>query len=230
MGMLGNSAGGGTSFNPAAPGPIGGSTPAAITGTTITASTKFLAPDGSSGAPAYSFSSTSTVGAYYHAGTNSIRIKDGWGGEVGIGNGGASIISCGQIRPTSAFINNNARLFADAADIFAQYNSTSAQEYQLYGTRTDASNYERLALRTAAGSYTITPEAAGTGTLRGLILGAASTSIGFFGVTPAARAAAYTPTNVTTDRSFDANASSTAELADVLGTLIADLQAYGLLQ
>lgn len=34
----------------------------------------------------------------------------------------------------------------------------------------------------------------------------------------------YTPTNVTTDRSYDANATSVDELADVLGTLIADLQ------
>jgi hypothetical protein len=35
----------------------------------------------------------------------------------------------------------------------------------------------------------------------------------------------YTPTNVVTDRSFDANATTVDELADVLGTLIADLQA-----
>lgn len=42
-------------------------------------------------------------------------------------------------------------------------------------------------------------------------------------------AQAYTPTNVTTDRSFDANATTVDELADVLGTLIADLQARGLL-
>lgn len=55
-------------------------------------------------------------------------------------------------------------------------------------------------------------------------------NIGFFGIAPVARASAYTPTNVTTDRSYDANSTSTAELADVLGTLIADLQAYGLLQ
>jgi len=40
---------------------------------------------------------------------------------------------------------------------------------------------------------------------------------------------AYTPTNVTTDRSYDADSTSTAELADVLGTLIADLQAAGIL-
>lgn len=35
----------------------------------------------------------------------------------------------------------------------------------------------------------------------------------------------YTPTNVTTDRSFDADSTTVDELADVLGTLIADLQA-----
>lgn len=39
----------------------------------------------------------------------------------------------------------------------------------------------------------------------------------------------YTPTNVVTDRSYDANATSVAELADTLGTLIADFQAAGIL-
>lgn len=37
----------------------------------------------------------------------------------------------------------------------------------------------------------------------------------------------YTETNVTTDRTYDANATTTDELADVLGTLIADLRAMG---
>jgi hypothetical protein len=39
----------------------------------------------------------------------------------------------------------------------------------------------------------------------------------------------YTPTNVTTDRSYDANSTTTDELADVLGTLIGDLQARSLI-
>jgi len=55
-------------------------------------------------------------------------------------------------------------------------------------------------------------------------------NIGFFGTAPAAQAAAYTPTNVSIDRAFDADAVAVAELADVVGTLIADLQSYGLLQ
>ncbi len=55
-------------------------------------------------------------------------------------------------------------------------------------------------------------------------------NVGFFGKAPAARAAAYTLTNVTADRIYDANATTLDEVADVLGTLIADLQSYGLLQ
>lgn len=42
-----------------------------------------------------------------------------------------------------------------------------------------------------------------------------------------ASVATYTATNVTTDRSFDADSTSTGELADVLGTLIADLRSKG---
>jgi len=44
-----------------------------------------------------------------------------------------------------------------------------------------------------------------------------------------AQSAAYTPSNVTTDRTYDANATNIAELADIVGTLIADLQATGLI-
>lgn len=40
----------------------------------------------------------------------------------------------------------------------------------------------------------------------------------------------YTVTNVTTDRTYDANSTTIDELADVLGTLIADLTSLGLLQ
>jgi len=54
-------------------------------------------------------------------------------------------------------------------------------------------------------------------------------NLGFFGTTPVVQSSAYTPTNVSTDRSYDANSTTVDELADVLGTLIADLQAYGLI-
>ncbi len=53
-------------------------------------------------------------------------------------------------------------------------------------------------------------------------------SFWWFGVAAVARPSAYTPTNVTTDRAFDANATSIDEIADCLGTLIAYLQSLGL--
>jgi len=44
---------------------------------------------------------------------------------------------------------------------------------------------------------------------------------------PTATPQTYTTSNVTADRAFDANATTVEELADVLGTLIADLRARG---
>lgn len=60
-----------------------------------------------------------------------------------------------------------------------------------------------------------------------LNLGRSAGTIGLYGVTAVARSSAYTPTNVSTDRAYDADATSLNELADVVGTLIADLQALG---
>jgi hypothetical protein len=64
----------------------------------------------------------------------------------------------------------------------------------------------------------------------GTKIGTATTQkLGFWNATPVVRPSAYTPTNVVTDRAYDANATTTDELADVLGTLIADLQSIGLI-
>jgi hypothetical protein len=51
--------------------------------------------------------------------------------------------------------------------------------------------------------------------------------IGMFGVTPVAQSAAYTVTNGSTDRALDVTGDTLAQVAAVLGTLIADLQALG---
>jgi hypothetical protein len=56
----------------------------------------------------------------------------------------------------------------------------------------------------------------------------ANPMIGFLGAAHVARTAAYAPTNVTTDRSFNANSTTIDELADVIGTMISDLQSFGL--
>jgi hypothetical protein len=54
-------------------------------------------------------------------------------------------------------------------------------------------------------------------------------AIGFHGVTPVARSTGWAVTNVTSDKVFDADSTSINELADVLGTLINDLIAKGLI-
>ena len=55
-------------------------------------------------------------------------------------------------------------------------------------------------------------------------------TFGVFGVTPAIRTAPYTVTNAITDRSFDADNTTVAELADVVATIIDDLKTYGFFQ
>lgn len=79
-------------------------------------------------------------------------------------------------------------------------------------------------------SLTITAANLITDTTTGMKIGTGTTQkLGFWNKTPVVQPSAYTPTNVTTDRSYDANATTIDELADVLGTLIADLQSMGLI-
>lgn len=54
-------------------------------------------------------------------------------------------------------------LLRDAANTLAQRNGTSAQTYNQYFSYTDASNYTRMAFKTATGVHTIETESAGTG-------------------------------------------------------------------
>lgn len=67
-------------------------------------------------------------------------------------------------------IGGDTLLARDAAGILAQRNSTTAQTSRVYNTFTDASNYERGVFDwgTTANTLTIGPQAAGTGTLRGV--------------------------------------------------------------
>ena len=68
------------------------------------------------------------------------------------------------------------------------------------------------------------------GSTNGTMVGTASSQkLAFWGAAPVVRPAAYTPTNVVADRSYDADTVVVAELADVVGTLIADLQSIGII-
>ncbi len=68
------------------------------------------------------------------------------------------------------------------------------------------------------------------GTTTGTKIGTATTQkIGFWNKTPVVQPAAYTVSNPTTDRVFDAGADNLANTRNVLGTLIQDLQSIGIL-
>lgn len=90
-------------------------------------------------------------------------------------------------------------LLRDGAGILAQRNGTTVQIKRIYETFTDASNYARLSIITAAGDYSIKPEAAGTGTLRGLVLVASGGKLGFYGVAAVTRQVLATGAGATVD-------------------------------
>lgn len=71
---------------------------------------------------------------------------------------------------TSLNWNGDTFLFRDAANSVAQRNSTTAQTHIIYGTYTDASNYEKLVLSSFSGANLIQSTAAGTGTVRPLAI------------------------------------------------------------
>ena len=77
-------------------------------------------------------------------------------------------------------------LIRDAAGELALRRGTTAHTYRVYNTYTSATSFERLNIGWSANVCTIGTEAgSGGGTLRGLKIGSAITSlIGFYGVTP----------------------------------------------
>mgnify|MGYP000259409408 CR=1 FL=1 len=216
----------GVSADLASPGEIGGTTPAAITGTTITATEQFRSVDGSAAAPAYSFSSETNTGFR--------RMGVAW---IGVSLSGlmrfafrTGIRNEFQVSPESAIgwgpaigSSNDLLLWRDASNILAQRNGATAQESRLYGTYTDASNYERLTTRTAAGDYLIAPEAAGTGTLRGLQVGKSGGKLGFYETTAVVQASAISAPTSPGATYSQAEAQSMETAVNAIRTALANI-------
>lgn len=81
------------------------------------------------------------------------------------------------------------QLWAPQTGIVEQRYTTAAQSYRLYNTYTSATNFERLNLRWSSNEFILDAEAgSGGGTLRGIKIGGATTSLlGFYGATPVDR-------------------------------------------
>jgi microcystin-dependent protein len=75
---------------------------------------------------------------------------------------------------------NDLSLYRDAADILAQRRGVNPQDFRLYNTFTDASNYERGNFEWDSSSLRLTSQAAGTGVLRNMLIGGAGGDISIF--------------------------------------------------
>lgn len=82
-----------------------------------------------------------------------------------------------QTLGSNALILNGTNIVADAANSVTIRNGANVQTLNLYGTYTDASNYERLAFSFGANQFKISTESAGTGGNRYLMLKADSNII-----------------------------------------------------
>ena len=102
-------------------------------------------------------------------------VKMGAESGVEVGTSLVALASTAYISWTSGTLaSSNPDLFLhrDAANTLAQRNGTAGQAYRLYGTYTDASNYERIAVTANSAGHYIIGEEGGTGSARSLFLGA----------------------------------------------------------
>jgi hypothetical protein len=120
--------------------------------------------------------------------------------------------------------NIDTTLARDAANILAMRRSTNAQAFRLYNTvsGTGNVNFDRVNFRWASNEFIIDAEAGGTGTLRGIKIGSATSSLlGFYGATPVDRPA--TVTDPTGGGTIDAEART------AINDIIDRLQELGLI-
>lgn len=125
--------------------------------TSITVSGQTLVSDGSLSAPGIARSADTDDGIIL--GDITQIIRDG-APAVGFSQSG----NLGSLRLyTNAAGTTQNEIAAEAANVTALRNVTSAQTLLIYRTKTDASNYERMALKSSAGIIEIAAETAGTG-------------------------------------------------------------------
>jgi hypothetical protein len=134
---------------------------------------------------------------------------------------------------TGLTIDVNGKLGIGTAPSARRLEILDSSASQLRLTQLASTNYVDF-LATASGDLTITPSGSKVLMSKALEVDGAfdhdGSTFGVFGVTPASRVAAYTVTNAITDRSFNADNTTIAELADVVATIIGDLKTYGFFQ
>jgi hypothetical protein len=182
---------------------------------TLTVSTSILLPDGSAASPALSFASDPDTGIY-SGGSGYLGVATN--GTAGVLLGLGSVIS---LNNGGYFGWSTARFYWVGNDTVELRRGTSPQKFEVAGTWTDASNYERGYISAGATGTIIGHESAGTGTARAVRVQSSSVTNALFSgkAQAVADATATTVLNVTvpTDGScslllaFSAKTQSAAE-------------------
>lgn len=161
-------------------------------------------------------------------GTSQLRVSSV--GSIFNGPGGVienfAFIKC---RGDGKFeIQERVDLFADAVNVFAQRRATNAQTFRLYNTFTSGTNFERLNVRWTTNEAILDTEAGGAGgTLRGLKIGSASTSLlGFYGATPAVQPTAVANITTTATAGTLPTPDGTVTIADATTPTVTELLEY----
>ena len=138
--------------------------------------TQALGPNGSAATPAYSFVNDTDSGMYTNgadvlqwATAGELRMQLDSNGVLNVGNGSTTGVNLGGLGGTPSL------LLSEAAYTVALRNGVNAQAVHVYGTFTDASNYERVRLAADSGGAYLYAQNAGTGGARNLYLGTQGT-------------------------------------------------------
>jgi hypothetical protein len=97
--------------------------------------------------------------AALHFNASNLQLGSDANNILSLAAGAAFLVNSGAYTGWS-----DARFYRDAADVIAQRDGANAQTFRWYRTFTDASNYERGALKTQSGIIELAAETAGTGT------------------------------------------------------------------
>jgi hypothetical protein len=143
-----------------------------ISGLTLSGQTSFA--DGTSAAPAQTWTSESTLG-WYRAGSSDVRFASNGSDWFRIANNQVLVNSLAAISWGSNGVTSfDVALWRDAAGVLALRNGTNAQGFRVYNTFTDASNYERGAVRWSGNEFQLFTDSLGTGSVRNIGLASAA--------------------------------------------------------
>jgi hypothetical protein len=137
-----------------------------------------LLPDGTAAAPSLTFGTQTNLGLYKQ-GTNQIGISIAGTEGFEFNNSGFQLLNSNPVIWTLG-----TKLTEDAANTLAQRNGTNPQIFNLYGTFTDASNYERVQLGVgivgAVADFSLVTSKAGTGQGRDFFIGNRGAGVLYF--------------------------------------------------